>query len=339
MTMPALFVQDLTSADLNYEPQSEDAEVEELKEMINSPTKQGYIKIGMFKRLEFAEQNRQKGELGRQEKRALQELMQQRELEQRERITALREKWGDKDTEAMLRVRLQNVEKAKLIRGERQQIMQTMADRRAETLQIAQDRVLSGGGSAAIDARLDAAEAEIAARHQAEAREATRVRLEAQRVERERDAAYKAALAVKVHEIHERADKAGEVHFNRQQQRALAARDERKRFADKREAKEEARLEAVRQRRAESDAKHKQATAAQAAKAEARRELARKEKEYDKLQVRRNPSDVCGGAGNGVGGGELRRARAHPVGAPDQERAPAAARTRHGRRRETRPHP
>ena len=43
---------------------TEDEEVEELRLLISSPGKAGYIKRGMYRRLEFAEQNRQKAEIG-----------------------------------------------------------------------------------------------------------------------------------------------------------------------------------------------------------------------------------------------------------------------------------
>ena len=222
----------------------------------------------------------------REEKRQLQQLLQQREVEQRERIAALRERWGDKDTEAVKRQQQRNAERAEAIRKEHRDIVRRLADQEAAMLETAQARREAGGTAVAIDARLDAAEAATAAARRAEAKEATRVRLEAQRAERERDAAHKASLADKVHGIHEAADRAGEDHFERQQQRALAARDEKRRFAALREAKEVERLRTARERRERMELQHRAAKAKAEAKAEARRETTRRDKEFDRLQER-----------------------------------------------------
>ena len=83
--------------------QTEAEEVEGLKQMFAQPASPGGTQMGLgtYMKLSVANENRRIADKGREEKRELDALLEQRRIEQAERIRQLKAQRGEKDQEAI----------------------------------------------------------------------------------------------------------------------------------------------------------------------------------------------------------------------------------------------
>ena len=123
--------------------QTEAEEVEGLKQMFAQPASPGGTQMGLgtYMKLSVANENRRIADKGREEKRELDALLEQRRIEQAERIRQLKAQRGEKDQEAIEeRFREKNAIANEMRMLEKQRLAERNEQRR-QFLKEAKDRV------------------------------------------------------------------------------------------------------------------------------------------------------------------------------------------------------
>ena len=220
----------------------EQRELNELHAMLGKP--KDALPLGMYVRLQVAHENREKANEVRAEREDVRRQLEQRRLEQNDRILRLRAERGERDRDAIEANRQEKAENVYEMRQAGKARDRRRAEEAEYLLQIARARAAE---ARALDGKLDAREAEQDRMEQAEAREAKRAREAALKQAQHALRQKKHTLAMQSRMAHQKHAQSKEMNVELKKQQADATRHDKRLVNDERRHRESARMEHVRE--------------------------------------------------------------------------------------------